>query len=114
MYQEKLSAMLLDNNFRLSRDNQTKYICVRYLLIKYRIAMGEPKIKYCPMGKMLAGHFTKPLQGASFHKFRSEIQGIPEEYPDRDLGWDRPTDMFIPRPNECAKISGTKTETRAS
>jgi hypothetical protein len=26
---------------------------------------------------MLADHFTKPLQGALFRKFRVEIQGIP-------------------------------------
>jgi hypothetical protein len=54
---------------------------------------------------MLADHFTKPLQGALFRKFRTEIQGIPEGINEAELGWDRgerkehkKTD---PSPQEC-------------
>jgi hypothetical protein len=46
-------------------------------------------IKHCPTEEMLAGHFTKPLQGNLFRKFRAEIQGIPVDLNATDLGWDR-------------------------
>ena len=51
MYQENLSATLLENNGRLSSGNQTKHIHVRYLLIKDIIVMGDMKVKYFPTGK---------------------------------------------------------------
>ena len=54
MCKDNLSAMLLDNNGILSSVNQKKHICVRYFLIKYRIAMGVMKVKYCLKGKILA------------------------------------------------------------
>jgi hypothetical protein len=38
---------------------------------------------------MIADHFTKPLQGAMFRRFRAEIQGISNDIPDSDVGWDR-------------------------
>jgi hypothetical protein len=38
---------------------------------------------------MLADHFTKPLQEALFRKFRAEIQGIPHDTNEAELGWDR-------------------------
>ena len=82
MYQDNLSAMHLDNNGILSSDNQTKYIRIRYSLIKDRIKMGYLNIKYCLMEKILASHFTKPLKGAAFQIFRAEIQGILEGAPD--------------------------------
>jgi hypothetical protein len=37
---------------------------------------------------MLADHFTKPLQGALFRKFRADIQGTPIEQSNAELGWD--------------------------
>jgi hypothetical protein len=37
------------------------------------VQSGEIKLEYCPTGVMLADYFTKPLQGAAFYKFRSEI-----------------------------------------
>ena len=90
LYQDNLSAMLLENIGILSSRNRTKHICTRYFLIKDIIAMGVLKVKYWPMGVILAVHFTKPLQGTYFPKFRAEIHGILEETPDTYLVWDRP------------------------
>ena len=98
MYQDKLSSMLLNNYGRLSSGNHTKHIRIRYFPIKDIMAMGDLKVKYFPTGKMLANHITKPLQGVAFRKFRAEIQGIPDDTPDTDLGWEIPKDMFIPIP----------------
>jgi hypothetical protein len=44
---------------------------------------------------MIADHFTKPLQGAMFRKFREEIQVIPNDTPDSDLGQDQ--DELMPK-----------------
>ena len=86
VYQDKLSAILLGNNCRLSSENWMKHIRIRYFLIKDRIVMVGLEFKYCPMGENLADHFTKPLQGADFQKFRAEIQEILEDTPYIDLG----------------------------
>ena len=46
MYQDNLSAMLLENNGIVSSRNQTKHIRTRYFLIKDIIAMVGLKVKY--------------------------------------------------------------------
>ena len=76
--------------------------------------MGDLKVKYCPTGKMLADHFTQLLQGTAFRKFRVEIQGIPEDTPDTDLGWYRPENTFIPSPQECVERSDVKADKRTN
>jgi hypothetical protein len=38
---------------------------------------------------MIGDHFTKYLQGALFNKFRAEVQGIPTDLSNVELGWDR-------------------------
>ena len=68
MYQDNLSAMLFENNGRLSSVNQKKHIRVRYFLIKDRIVIGDLKVKYCPTVFVLDDHFTKPLQGTDLKK----------------------------------------------
>ena len=57
-------------------------------------------------------HYTKPLKGNAFQKFRSEIQGIPEDTPDTDLVWDRPKNTFIPITQECVKRSEANMDNR--
>jgi hypothetical protein len=81
---------------------------VRYFFIKDRIASGKITVKHCPATDMLANHFTKPLQGTMFRAFRAEIQGIPVDMCDVDLGWDRPCAIDeqkrgedSPSPHEC-------------
>ena len=46
MYQDNLSALIINNNGRLSSVNRIKHIHVRYLLIKDRMSMGDLKVKY--------------------------------------------------------------------
>jgi hypothetical protein len=71
--QDNLSAILLEKNGRASSSKRTKHINVRYFFIKDRIVSGEITVKHCPATEMLADHFTKPLQGAMFRRFRAEI-----------------------------------------
>ena len=101
MYQDNLSSVLLNNNGRLSSGNRTKHIRVRYFLINNIIVIGALKVKYYLTEEMLAGHFTKSLQGAAFRKLRAEIQGITDDTPDTDLVWYRLKDTLIPSPQEC-------------
>jgi hypothetical protein len=89
LYQDNMSAMLLETNGKQSSSKRTKNIRVRYFFIKDRVSNGDITIKHCPTGEMLTDHFTKPLQGALFRKFRTEIQGIPEGINEAELGWDQ-------------------------
>ena len=66
-----MSAMLLVKNGKKYSTKNTKYINVRYYFIKDRVETGDVVIEYFPTEKMLGEHFTKPLQGALFRKFRS-------------------------------------------
>jgi hypothetical protein len=106
--QANLSAILLEKNGRASSNKRTKHINVRYFFIKDRIASGEITVEHCPATEMLGDHFTKPLQGTIFRRFRAEIQGIPVNMCDADFGWDRPStkheqeqDGASPSPQEC-------------
>jgi hypothetical protein len=106
--QDNLSAILLKKNGGASSSKRIKHINVRYFFIKDGIASGEVTVKHCPATEMLADHFTKPLQGTMFRAFGAEIQGIPVDMCDADLGWDRPcaineqkTNEGSPIPQEC-------------
>jgi hypothetical protein len=78
--------MLLEKNGKESRSKRTKHIRVMYFFIKDRITSGDIALKHFPETEMLGDHFTKPLQGGMFRKFRAEIQGILANTPDSDLG----------------------------
>ena len=114
MYQENQSTILLDNNDRLSSGNWTKNIRVRYFLIKDRIAMGDMKVKYYPMGNMLASHLTKSLQVYNFHRFRAEIQGNLDYTPSIDLVWNITEENFKTIPRECVDRSDAKADISTS
>jgi hypothetical protein len=106
--QDNLSAILLEKNGKASSCKRIKHINVRYFFIKDRIGSGEITVKHCPATEMLADHFTKPLQGTMFLKCRAEIQGVPIDMWDADVGWDRPCAInerelskACPSPHEC-------------
>jgi hypothetical protein len=106
--QDNLSAIILEKNGKVPSGKRTKHINVRYFFIKDRIGSGEITVKHCPATEMLVDHFTKPLQGPMFRKFRAEIQGVPIYMCDADVGWDRPCAIneqelskACPSPQEC-------------
>ena len=61
---------------------------MRYLFIKDQITTGDVHLKHFPETKMLADHFTKPLQGELFWKFRAELINISEDFKMDEVGWD--------------------------
>jgi hypothetical protein len=64
----------MKKNGKQSRSKHKKHICVRYFLIKDRVANNYVSLKHCPTREMIGDNFTKPLQGAQFPKFRVDIQ----------------------------------------
>ena len=81
-----MSAILLENNEQKSSTKNMKHINVRYYFIKDRVDTGDVVIDNCPTEEMLGGHFTKPLQGALFRKFGSEIMNITDNLDMGDMG----------------------------
>ena len=61
---------------------------MRYYFIKYLVETGDVVIENFPTEKMLGDHFTKPLQGALFRKFRAEIMNIPDDLEKGEMGMD--------------------------
>ena len=61
----------------------TEWACIKYAMnttpehtiffVSDRIKKNEVHVQYCPSHNMLADYFTKPLQGATFRKFRDAI-----------------------------------------
>ncbi len=58
-------------------------------------------VKYCPADSMIGDHFTKPLQGDLFKKFRSVIMNIDLCLPDCHLSWEQIDEFTPPNPQEC-------------
>ena len=82
LYQDNMSAMLLEKNGKKSSTKNTKHINVCYYLIKDQVETGDVVIKHCQTEEISGDHFTKPLQGV-IRKFREEIINIPY---DLDMG----------------------------
>jgi hypothetical protein len=67
--------MKMEKNGRNSCTGNSRHINISYFFIKDQVDQKRLEIVYCPTEEMLADYFTKPLQGALFHKFREVIMG---------------------------------------
>ena len=76
IFQDNKSAILLENNGRLSSSGRTKHINVRYYFIKDVISRNEASIKYLGTNEMWSDLYTKPLQGKKFTEFRKTIMNL--------------------------------------
>ena len=81
VYQDNMSAMLLENNGRKSSTKQTKHIELRYFFIHDQVQQDKVLIKHCPTLNMHADFFTKPLQGMLFYRLRDLIMNLAPESP---------------------------------
>ena len=75
LLQDNMSAIKLEKNGRNSCTGNSKHVHILYFFVKDRVDKEELSIEYCPTHSMLAGYFTKPLQGALFRKLRAVIMG---------------------------------------
>ena len=74
--QDNTSTMQLEKNGKSSSHKRTRHINIRYFYIKDHLDKGEFKLEYCSTDNMLADYMTKPLQGATFEKFRKQIMNF--------------------------------------
>ena len=81
VYQDNMSAMLLENNGRKSSTKRTKHIELRYFFIYDQVQQNKVSIKHCPTITMRADFFTKPLQGMLFYHLRDLIMNLAPENP---------------------------------
>ncbi len=82
LYQDNMSAILLETNGRASSSTWTKHIKVKYFLIKDKVDRDEITIEHCPTDQMWTDINTKPKQGTVFWVFRGHVMGIPADYND--------------------------------
>lgn len=76
LYQDNMSAMLLEKNGRGSSTKRTRHIKLRYYYVKQHVDNGDIEIVHCPTGIMWGDYFTKPLQGSPFYLQRDAIMNI--------------------------------------
>ena len=81
VYQDNMSAMLLENNGQKSSTMRTKHIELRYFFIHDQIQQDKVLIQHCPTLNMRADFFTKPLQGMLFYRLRDLIMNLAPENP---------------------------------
>ena len=81
VYQDNMSAMLLENNGRKSSTKRTKHIELHYIFRHYQIQQDKVLIKHCPTLTMHAGFFTKLLQSMLFYRLHDLIMNIAPEGP---------------------------------
>ncbi len=84
LYQDNMSAILLEMNGKASSSKHTKHIKVKYFFIKDKVDQGEITIEHCPTEQMWTDINTKPKQGLAFRVFRGHVMGIPADYTDSD------------------------------
>ena len=73
IYQDNMSAMLLEKNGMASSSRRTRHVNLRYYFITDRISSRECTVEYCATANMIGDFFTKPLQGTKFLEFRAII-----------------------------------------
>ena len=69
IFQDNKSAILLENNGRLSSSSRTKHINVWYYFIKNCIERDEVCVEHLGKDLMWSDYYTKPLQGKKFYEF---------------------------------------------
>jgi hypothetical protein len=76
MYQDNMSAILLEKNGRKSAGKRSRHLNIRYFFITDMKEQGRLKIEYCPTDKMLGDYHTKPLHGTKMNNHRSQILNL--------------------------------------
>ena len=85
VHQDNKSAILLEDNGKMSSSKRTRHLNIRYFFVTDRFKAKEITIKHCPSAQMIADFFTKPLQRTQFRTLRSLIMNID---PDMEHLWD--------------------------
>ena len=82
IYQDNKSAILLENNGKMSsKKGGTKHVKMKYYFITDRVQHGEVVVEHMPTEQMWIDVNTKPKQGRPFRVDRSAIMGCPIDLP---------------------------------
>jgi hypothetical protein len=76
LYQDNMSAILLETNGRASSSKRTRHMNIRFFYIKDNVDAGVVQIEHCGTNDMVADFFTKTLQGHQFRVLRDIIMHI--------------------------------------
>jgi hypothetical protein len=82
IFQDNMSALLLEKNGQVSSSKQSKHIKAKYFLIRDDYDAGEVDLKYCSTDTIWADILTKPLQGQKFRDMRAFLQNCLRDYDD--------------------------------
>jgi hypothetical protein len=106
VYQDNQSAMLLENNGKLSSSKRTRHLEIRFFFVTDNVKKKRIRIEYCPTDDMLGDFHTKPTQGSKFSRFRNRIMGKTGH--DVPTGHSAPTSNSNPVRNECAESHNSR------
>ncbi|MGL6008755.1 MAG: Ty1/Copia family ribonuclease HI, partial [Culicoidibacterales bacterium] len=73
IYRDNTSSMKLEENGKASSGKRTRHLNIKYFYITDLIKRKEVSSEYCPTNDMVADYMTKPLTGAKFFHFRSQL-----------------------------------------
>jgi hypothetical protein len=76
LFQDNMSAILLEKNGCTSASKQSQHMNIRYFFIADRVKAGDLQIEHCPTENMIGDFFTKPLQGVQFYKLHDDIMNV--------------------------------------
>ncbi len=82
VFQDNMSALLLEKNGRMSLSQHTKHIKAKYFLIKDYYDAGVINVKFCPTNQMWADILTKLLQEQKFRDMQAFLQNCPKDFED--------------------------------
>ena len=80
LYQDNISAQMLEINGKFSSSKKTKHIRAKFFFIKDRIDSGDIHVIDCPTEVMWADGQSKPLQGRLFRQMRAKLMNCAENY----------------------------------
>ena len=112
IFQDNQSTIRMANTGRCSFTVNSSHINIHHFIMKDRVDKGEIEVQYCPTNFIIAGYFTKPLQGKIFNFFRDlimiyvHINDIlqPIEFSSNDLA-DKQKDVTVNSITNNGKIS---------
>ena len=73
LLQDNMSAILLEKNGMLSSGKRSRHLSIKAFWVADQVKKGVVEIEHEPTEDMVAGYFTKQLQGSIFRKFRKLI-----------------------------------------
>ena len=75
LYQDNLSAILLEKNGKKSSSKRTRAINIRYFHLADQVAKGDVEIEYESTKDMWGDYMSKPSQGQPFKGFKKLLMG---------------------------------------